>query len=83
MFLNVSYVFWMGDLNFRLSENFQMSPPEIEQEVNRGNLNKLMVHDQLREVMQNGRAFSEFIENAPSFPPTFKYEVGTCEYDHK
>lgn len=73
----------MGDLNFRLNEDFQMSPPEIEQQIKKGNLNMLMEQDQLREVMRNGKAFSEFTENAPHFPPTFKYEVGTSEYDHK
>lgn len=73
----------MGDLNFRLDEDFMMSPEEIETQIAKGNLKLLMERDQLRECMKNGKAFSEFIENSPTFPPTFKFEVGTKEYDHK
>ncbi|XP_076262811.1 phosphatidylinositol 4,5-bisphosphate 5-phosphatase A-like isoform X1 [Rhynchophorus ferrugineus] len=77
------YVFWMGDLNFRLMEDFDRTPEEIERIVLKKDLKKLFEHDQLRYVMRKGEAFSEFTEKDPEFPPTFKFDVGTNDYDHK
>lgn len=77
------YIFWMGDLNFRLLENFDRSPEEIERIINKGNIDELFKHDQLRSVMQKKVAFSELDEGNPLFPPTFKFEVGDSKYDHK
>lgn len=73
----------MGDLNFRLLEEYDKSPEEIERSVKKGDLDSLFEKDQLRYVMRSGEAFSELTENKPSFPPTFKYDVGTSDYDHK
>lgn len=80
---NFSYVFWMGDLNFRLVEEYEKSPEEIDRAVKKGELVELFQFDQLRYVMRRGEAFSELTENDPGFPPTFKYEVGTSKYDYK
>ncbi|KAF5279959.1 hypothetical protein FQA39_LY18180, partial [Lamprigera yunnana] len=77
------YVFWMGDLNFRLLEEYEKSAEEIERCIKKGEWKELLKHDQLRYVMQRGKAFSELHECQPEFPPTFKYEVGAAEYDHK
>ncbi|KAF5292863.1 hypothetical protein FQR65_LT11115 [Abscondita terminalis] len=77
------YVFWMGDLNFRLLEEFEKNPEEIERSIKKGEIKELFKHDQLRHVMANGKAFSELSEIEPDFPPTFKYEVGSQDYDHK
>lgn len=73
----------MGDLNFRLREELDKTPEEIEQQVLNKDLKTLFEHDQLRYVMRNGEAFSELIEQDPDFCPTFKYEVGTSDYNHK
>lgn len=78
-----SYVFWMGDLNFRLREEFDKTSEEIERAVLKKDLKSLFEHDQLRYVMKNGEAFSELNEQDPEFAPTFKYEVGTSNYNHK
>ncbi|XP_074038341.1 inositol polyphosphate 5-phosphatase K isoform X1 [Leptinotarsa decemlineata] len=77
------YVFWMGDLNFRLQEEFDKTPEEIERLIIKKELKKLFEHDQLRAVMKKGEAFSELTEQDPDFPPTFKFEVGAPCYDHK
>ncbi|RZC40415.1 phosphatidylinositol 4,5-bisphosphate 5-phosphatase A-like [Asbolus verrucosus] len=77
------YVFWMGDLNFRLIEEFDETPEEIERRIVKNEYKKLFAYDQLRHVMKNGEAFSELTEQDPEFPPTFKFEVGTNRYDHK
>lgn len=34
-------------------------------------------------VRNQGRAFNEFEERLPAFPPTFKFEMGTSQYDMK
>ncbi|XP_048521928.1 phosphatidylinositol 4,5-bisphosphate 5-phosphatase A isoform X2 [Dendroctonus ponderosae] len=77
------YVFWMGDLNFRLLEDFDRTPEEIERSVLKKDLKKLLEHDQLKYVMNKGEAFSEFTEKDIEFAPTFKFEVGANAYDHK
>lgn len=77
------YVFWMGDLNFRLQEEYDKTPEEIERDIVKNEYKKLFTYDQLRYVMKKGEAFSELEEKDPEFPPTFKFEVGTNRYDHK
>ncbi|KAJ8944803.1 hypothetical protein NQ318_013137 [Aromia moschata] len=77
------YVFWMGDLNFRLVEEYDKSPEEIERLIAKKEIKKLFQYDQLRTVMKKGQAFSELTEADPEFPPTFKFSVGTPFYDHK
>lgn len=81
--LHHDYVFWMGDLNFRLLETYEKTPVEIERDIKKGNLKELFNHDQLYYVMRKDLAFSELRENPPCFPPTFKFEVGSSDYDHK
>lgn len=77
------YVFWMGDLNFRLLEDYDRTPEEIERSILKKDIKKLFEFDQLRHVMKIGEAFSEFTEKDPDFPPTFKFDVGKNDYDHK
>ena len=77
------YVFWMGDLNFRLKED-TFTFQEIELRVAKGDLAPLLAEDQLTDVRGSGAAFSELVEEPPpTFPPTFKYKVGTDVYDAK
>lgn len=79
------YVFWFGDLNFRLyDENADnLSPEEIREMIRVEQLGDLMRLDQLSTIMCEGRAFSELVERLPLFPPTFKFEPGTNNYDMK
>lgn len=73
----------MGDLNFRLLEDLDRTPEEIERSVLKKDLKRLLEHDQLKHVMNKGEAFSEFTEREIEFAPTFKFEVGANAYDHK
>jgi hypothetical protein len=41
----------------------------------------LLSNDQLYHEMKLGRAFAGFWESLITFPPTFKYDVGTDRYD--
>ncbi|XP_063238865.1 inositol polyphosphate 5-phosphatase K-like isoform X2 [Bacillus rossius redtenbacheri] len=73
------YVFWIGDMNFRLLEG--PSATEIDELVGRGELTRLLAKDQLRYVMAMGEAFGELEEPLPTFPPTYKFEFHTSLYD--
>lgn len=78
-----SYVFWIGDLNFRLAEPQALSGTEIKRLVDCGELKSLLDKDQLRQVMSLGTAFSEMTEQLPTFPPTYKYHIQNSTYDLK
>jgi inositol-1,4,5-trisphosphate 5-phosphatase len=80
-------VFWFGDLNFRLynhrNPNENYSPEEIREMIKKEKLHELIKNDQLSTIMCEGRAFSELVERAPQFPPTFKFVVDSNDYDMK
>lgn len=80
------YVFWFGDLNFRLygnDESTDLPPETIRDMIRNDKLGELLKRDQLSIAMCEGRAFSDLVERLPQFPPTFKFEPGTDEYDMK
>ncbi|KAL2603060.1 hypothetical protein R1flu_017185 [Riccia fluitans] len=59
-------VVWLGDLNYRV-------------EMNRNSV--LWSKDQLSRALKKGQAFNGFIEGPLSFKPTYKFDVGTDNYD--
>ncbi|KAJ8673742.1 hypothetical protein QAD02_005004 [Eretmocerus hayati] len=65
------YVFWLGDLNFRLGGD--LTAEEIEQYVKDGRLNELLQYDQLSQNIRDRHVFTDFKEGTISFPPTYKY----------
>lgn len=77
------YVFWFGDLNFRL----QGSDSATEVRDALGDEKKheeLIQRDQLYQVREKSQqAFQVLHERLPAFPPTFKFKEGTSEYDMK
>nr|XP_029710102.1 phosphatidylinositol 4,5-bisphosphate 5-phosphatase A-like isoform X4 [Aedes albopictus] len=77
------YVFWFGDLNFRLTGEATTSADEIRAMVAWDELKKLIEKDQLLLVRREGRAFQKLQERLPQFPPTFKFEHGSNDYDMK
>lgn len=77
------YVFWFGDLNFRLTGEATTSAEEIRAMVAKDELKKLIEKDQLLLVRREGRAFQNLQERLPQFPPTFKFEHGSNDYDMK
>ena len=83
--LHFSYIFWVGDLNFRLEENTFSHEQIVElikgnQDENR---EKLLQKDTLNQERKKGTAFHELEENSPTFPPTYKFKIGTDTYDTK
>lgn len=77
-----SYIFWIGDLNFRL-DGEDLTAVDIDSMVKKKQLDKLLEKDQLRMVMRDDQAFAELKENAITFPPTYKYEFESQAFDLK
>ncbi|XP_074656493.1 inositol polyphosphate 5-phosphatase K-like [Tubulanus polymorphus] len=76
--LDHDYVFWFGDLNFRIDE---LSKSDIERAVDDGDLGALRAHDQLNKARAEELIFVDFEEGATEFHPTYKYDKGTDVYD--
>ncbi|XP_076435089.1 phosphatidylinositol 4,5-bisphosphate 5-phosphatase A-like [Babylonia areolata] len=76
--LDHDYVFWMGDLNFRIDN---MSRGEVERAISSGGLRKLLENDQLNRCREEKLIFEDFEEMEIKFPPTYKFDPGTDTYD--
>ncbi|XP_018324619.1 inositol polyphosphate 5-phosphatase E isoform X2 [Agrilus planipennis] len=81
---NFDYVFWFGDLNFRLAsprskvlEWISSTSFPLPSHMPHG----YMHHDQLCTVLADGAAFHGFTEANITFPPTYKYDPGTQNFD--
>lgn len=76
-----SHIFWIGDLNYRIEE-----PPGLQLPCNRASPNAydvLMKYDQLRIEMGKGNCFDGYSEGRIKFRPTYKYDVGTDNFDSR
>ncbi|KAJ4479976.1 inositol polyphosphate phosphatase [Lentinula aciculospora] len=65
------YTFVFGDLNFRLD----ISRLHADWLISRQDYAQALAFDQLKNLMDHGRAFVGFDEGIIMFPPTFKYDV--------
>ena len=71
---------WCGDLNYRIDvESFQFCVDKIKN----NKLAELREHDQLLIEKQRKNVFAEFEEAKIKFAPTYKYKVGTSDYEFK
>ncbi|RWS21907.1 inositol polyphosphate 5-phosphatase K-like protein [Leptotrombidium deliense] len=75
-------VVWSGDLNFRIDE---LSAEQIANIVAGNDLStavcELMDKDQLKNAMKQELIFNGFVEGTVSFKPTYKFKLGTNEYN--
>ncbi|CAH0701261.1 unnamed protein product [Spodoptera exigua] len=81
---NFDYVFWCGDLNFRLGEPRAALMRWIEQTefpLPHHLPHGLLHADQLTAVLEDGAAFRDFREAPITFPPTYKYDPGSQQFD--
>ncbi|XP_014222858.1 inositol polyphosphate 5-phosphatase K-like isoform X1 [Trichogramma pretiosum] len=76
-----NYVFWFGDLNFRLGDG--LNAGEINNLIKENHLAELLSQDQLKIAMKNYNMFSELSEGPVNFPPTYKFEFGSQDFDLK
>uniref|UniRef100_T1ITZ6 phosphoinositide 5-phosphatase n=1 Tax=Strigamia maritima TaxID=126957 RepID=T1ITZ6_STRMM len=71
------YVFWCGDFNYRID----MPIDEVKDAVKRNDWQALLEHDQLKVQQTAGQVFQDFIEGEVNFPPTYKYDIFSDDYD--
>lgn len=72
-----SYVFWLGDLNYRINETID----NIKGLCAKNDYPALWEHDQLLQGQKDGKCFEKFQEGGLTFPPTYKYKPGTDQWD--
>ncbi|XP_014242926.1 inositol polyphosphate 5-phosphatase K [Cimex lectularius] len=77
--LTNDFMFWLGDLNFRVDKERE----DIVKKINENKTSELLVHDQLKECQKNGTAFKDWNEAEITFKPTFKYEKESDTYSDK
>jgi hypothetical protein len=73
------YLFWQGDLNYRVDYNFDETVAEIKN----NNLKLLLAKDQLIRQKQQNQVFYNFQEPEINFFPTYRRKKGTDEYSNK
>lgn len=71
------YVFWCGDFNYRID----MSNEEVKELVRQRDWLALLQKDQLTVQQREGKVFKNFIEKEINFPPTYKYDLFSDDYD--
>ncbi|KAJ1092614.1 hypothetical protein NDU88_005724 [Pleurodeles waltl] len=76
--LDHDVVFWFGDLNFRI-EDFDMH--FVKYAIDNNKLGLLWEKDQLTMAKSTEHILKGFLEGPLKFPPTYKFDVGTNNYD--
>eukprot|EP00760_Papus_ankaliazontas_P027763 PhM_4_TR3438/c0_g1_i1/m.86141/K01099/INPP5B_F; inositol polyphosphate 5-phosphatase INPP5B/F len=73
------YVFFFGDLNYRIDG---YSYEQVLEFIRVKNNKALLASDQLRRELQRPNCvFNGFTEVPPTFPPTYRFDSGTTTYD--
>lgn len=79
MILDHEFCFFSGDMNYRLSMHRQVAISAIQDQ----DYAKLLESDQLQHQLKKnpGHRLRAFHEASIAFPPTYKFDVGTDQYD--
>lgn len=70
-------IIWFGDFNYRVG----LSDDRARRLIHAGDLDTLYENDQLNIQMVAGMAFQYYSESRITFPPTYRFDVGTDDYD--
>uniref|UniRef100_A0A6I8QH48 Inositol polyphosphate-related phosphatase domain-containing protein n=1 Tax=Xenopus tropicalis TaxID=8364 RepID=A0A6I8QH48_XENTR len=73
-------VFWFGDFNFRLSKS-RSEVDSILENLPENDMRSLLQYDQLSEEVTKGSIFKGFKEAEIQFRPTYKFDIGSDDYD--
>ncbi|KIH68482.1 endonuclease/exonuclease/phosphatase family protein [Ancylostoma duodenale] len=73
-------VLWLGDLNFRITEDSKVNWKAQLQQPNLHDIENIMKNDELKIIRKKELAFAEFTEAPIIFAPTHKFELGTNDY---
>ncbi|XP_066555917.1 synaptojanin-1 isoform X2 [Amia ocellicauda] len=71
------YVFWCGDFNYRID----LPNEEVKELIRQQNWEALTAGDQLVNQKSAGQIFKGFAEGDIDFPPTYKYDLFSDDYD--
>ncbi|XP_063363236.1 synaptojanin-1 [Cydia amplana] len=71
------YVFWCGDFNYRID----LDKDEVRLLVSQNNMQRLLEQDQLTRQKAQDLVFKNCIEGDITFPPTYKYDLFSDDYD--
>lgn len=75
------YVFWCGDFNYRIDmDKDELRELLVRQEPSIA-ITAALEHDQLRQQQTAGSVFGDFQEGIITFPPTYKYDLFSDDYD--
>ncbi|OQR85018.1 inositol polyphosphate 5-phosphatase [Achlya hypogyna] len=80
---NHDFVFWLGDLNYRLVEDGSFTVDDCFNHVEKRNFGYLLSREQLLLEKDKGHVFQGFQEGPITFPPTYKFQAGTSFYDRR
>ncbi|KAK2750115.1 inositol polyphosphate 5-phosphatase [Myotisia sp. PD_48] len=70
-------IIWFGDFNYRIG----LSDGKVRSLIKDGDFENLYHNDQLNLQMVAGIAFPYYMEGPIIFPPTYRYDNGTDNYD--
>nr|CAD7427758.1 unnamed protein product [Timema monikensis] len=77
---NVSQVYWLGDLNYRITDR---DAKEVKDFIDEGNFDVVLQYDQLNQQHKLRNVFVGYREGNISFRPTYKYDPGTDNWDSR
>lgn len=72
------YVYWFGDMNYRINE---LNSTQVKTYLNRGDLQTLLIKDQLNQQKDLDRVLKNYVEGPITFPPTYKYDLHSDTFD--
>lgn len=74
---SAQHVFLSGDLNYRLA----LERDEVDKTLHADDFQTLVLSDQLVVQRKLKKVLSDWHEGQIHFPPTYKYDIGTDQYD--
>lgn len=75
------YVFWCGDFNYRIDMDKDELRELLAHQESSSAITAALEHDQLRQQQMAGAVFADFQEGLVTFPPTYKYDLFSDDYD--
>lgn len=77
MLTSIDAVIWLGDFNYRIGLNSETARALVKKR----DFETLYENDQLNLQMVAGLSFPFYSEARITFPPTYKFDIGTDNYD--
>ncbi|TFY81149.1 hypothetical protein EWM64_g2863 [Hericium alpestre] len=70
-------IVWLADTNYRID----LENEDVRSLVQDNNFDALLAADQLKQAIDSGAAFGGYTEGPIQFKPTYRYDLGTDNYD--